>query len=500
MGMFTDRPVGKLWWADDKATLREVSMMSWGANRVYSSGETLTLTDTAARSARQQVLDELYERGIDARTVTEIPFDIDARAVTNLNGMLRDMPSLLVAPRVKGSAAATDMSYMFTGCSSLVSVPAMNTSSVTNMRAMFNGCSSLVDVPAMDTGQVTNMRSMFNSCSSLVTVPAMDTSRVTEMSYVFNGCSSLVSVPDTDTGRATTMRSMFNGCSSLVAVPAMNTSAVTDMSFMFRICRLLTSVPEFDVSSLTAAASMFVDCDLIERAPLRGLATSLDLSSTSFTPSGADELMGLVRDASGRTLTFPESAWGCDPRIAEDKRWQVDTPGTVYERVTGWGLVSTPDWATAIDVVAIGGGNSGYYGDSGVLTKSHGYGGNAGKWASSSYAVQVGDRVRFEPGDGYADDRGGDGGEASTVKINDQLVFTAAGGVGRTGVRYTSEGAGNYTAFGRTFIGGKSVGEGQDGEAPGGGGGGGRGQDFAVGRGGKGGDGMTWVRFRGGGV
>src|SRR5699024_7423461 len=84
-----------------------------------------------------------------------------------------------------------DMKSMFNGCSSLTTVPAMDTSQVVSMGYMFSGCSSLTAVPAMDTSQVTDMSYMFNECNALTTVPDMDTSRVTRMSYMFYGCSSL---------------------------------------------------------------------------------------------------------------------------------------------------------------------------------------------------------------------------------------------------------------------------------------------------------------------
>ena len=57
----------------------------------------------------------------------------------------------------------TDMSYMFYGCSSLISLPDISkwdTKNVTNMSDMFNGCSSLISLPDIskwDTKNVTNM-------------------------------------------------------------------------------------------------------------------------------------------------------------------------------------------------------------------------------------------------------------------------------------------------------------------------------------------------------
>lgn len=79
----------------------------------------------------------------------------------------------------------TDLSYMFTYCTSLTTVPLFDTSEVTNMNAMFGNCSSLTSVPLFDTSNVTSMNNMFNNCSSLTTVPVFDTSSVTSMASIF---------------------------------------------------------------------------------------------------------------------------------------------------------------------------------------------------------------------------------------------------------------------------------------------------------------------------
>ena len=72
----------------------------------------------------------------------------------------------------------SDLSYMFFGCSSLL---------------------SLSDISKWNTSNITNMNSMFENCSSLISLPDIsnwNTSNVTNMSYIFNDCSSLIFLPD----------------------------------------------------------------------------------------------------------------------------------------------------------------------------------------------------------------------------------------------------------------------------------------------------------------
>ena len=70
------------------------------------------------------------------------------------------------------------MSFMFTGCSSLQTLP---------------------DISKWDTRNVTNMGAMFYNCNSLESLPDIskwDTNNVTDMSYMFYECSSLKSLPE----------------------------------------------------------------------------------------------------------------------------------------------------------------------------------------------------------------------------------------------------------------------------------------------------------------
>ena len=76
-----------------------------------------------------------------------------------------------------GIERITDMSYMFCGCSSLLSLPdsdKWNTSNVKDMSSMFSGCSSLSSLPDIskwDTSNVRDMNSMFSGCASLSSLP-----------------------------------------------------------------------------------------------------------------------------------------------------------------------------------------------------------------------------------------------------------------------------------------------------------------------------------------
>ena len=98
---------------------------------------------------------------------------------------------------------------------------------------------------------ITNISSMFKGCSSLISLPDIskwDTKNVTYMDYMFKGCSSLISLPDIskwNTKNIYNMRSMFEGCSSLISLPDISkwgTKNVADMYSMFKGCDNLLNI------------------------------------------------------------------------------------------------------------------------------------------------------------------------------------------------------------------------------------------------------------------
>ena len=54
------------------------------------------------------------------------------------------------------------------------------------MESMFNNCSSLTSIPQLDTYKVINMQSTFKNCTNLTTIPQLDTSNVQYFSAVFS--------------------------------------------------------------------------------------------------------------------------------------------------------------------------------------------------------------------------------------------------------------------------------------------------------------------------
>ena len=203
---------------------------------------------------------------------------LDTSQVTDMSTMFSSCTSLTTIPALDTSKV-TNMSTMFKGCSRLTSIPALDTSQVTNMSGMFWGCTNLTSIPTLDTSKVIYIGSMFYGCSRLTSIPTLDTSKVTDTAYMFFGCTNLTSIPTLDTSQATNMSSMFYDCSSLTSIPTLDTSQVTNMYSMFYRCTSLTSIPALDTSKVTKMESMFSNCASLISIPALDTSQVTDMST-----------------------------------------------------------------------------------------------------------------------------------------------------------------------------------------------------------------------------
>lgn len=157
-----------------------------------------------------------------------------------------------------------------------------------------------------DTENVTDMSYMFSLCRHITTIPLLDTSNVFMMSYMFRSCQELTTLPLFDTSNVQYMDSMFLSCSALTTIPTFNTSRVTTMGSMFSNCSALTTVPALDVSRVGNMTSMFNNCSSLTEIHMTGMKVSFDISaSTLFTESALVEILNnLATVTSTLTLTM----------------------------------------------------------------------------------------------------------------------------------------------------------------------------------------------------
>ena len=163
---------------------------------------------------REDLIDNLETQGITGLTGNETFTELVPEVLNISGGDVKDYftdkiskGSTIYAPGIISSikkiptltADGTSLENAFSNCTSLTTIPLLDTSSVTNMRNMFYSCYRLTTIPLLDTSSVMDMYGMFYSCVALTTIPLLDTSSVTNMGNMFFSCTSLTTIPLLDT-------------------------------------------------------------------------------------------------------------------------------------------------------------------------------------------------------------------------------------------------------------------------------------------------------------
>ena len=201
-----------------------------------------------------------------------------------------DLKNNEIEIKLKQNKTITDMSYMFHADSSepsiyltsVTNIVNWNTSFVTDISYLFSNCTSLTSIPDIsnwETINMTNMSNLFYHCVSLNSIPDIskwNVENVTNLSYLFYDCKLLTSLPDIstwETSKVTDMRGIFCNCSSLTSLPDIskwNTENVTNMSGMFHHCGKLVKLPdisEWNTGSVINMGGMFDHCTSLQTLP-----------------------------------------------------------------------------------------------------------------------------------------------------------------------------------------------------------------------------------------
>ncbi len=241
-------------------------------------------------------------------TCTKVVFDDSFKyiAPTSCYQWFYNFTSLETIEGIKNlnTSEVTDMSSMFSGCSSLTSLDLsnFNTSNVESMSYMFYNCSKLtsLNLSSFNTSKVKDMTIMFYNCSRLTSLDLsnFNTSNVTSMSYMFYNCQSLTSLDLSkfDTSKVTNLSNMFRDCSRLTSLDLSNfdTSKVKDMTIMFRNCESLISLDlsSFNTSNVTSMSYMFYKCSKLTSLDLSNFDTS-NVTSMDYMFNGCSKLTSL---------------------------------------------------------------------------------------------------------------------------------------------------------------------------------------------------------------
>lgn len=277
------------------------------------------------------------------------------------------------------TSAFTDMSEMFSGCSSLTSIDlsSFDTSNVVKINDMFYGCSSLtsLDLSSFNTSKVGNLDGMFEFCEKLETVDmsSFDIRRydVQDIGLMFRGCTSLTNIKlgdNFDTIFVQRMNYMFSGCSSLTSIDfnlAMNSCTTADHMFAdcgnldhiyfvgwnFQQIKNLNSfllncsklnqidISDVDWSTATSLTDMFRGCTSLTRIQCQGLKlpdadmSNIGLDSCPLNKyNDLDDLVGLLN-------ALPQSTHNYSFQIGQTNIAKLSPVQKQIATDKGWTLV-----------------------------------------------------------------------------------------------------------------------------------------------------------------
>ena len=212
--------------------------------------------------------------------------------------------------------------FFFPNLTTINGIANLKTDNVTDMSKMFSGCSSLtsLDVSTLNTENVTDMSDMFGGCSSLTSldVSTFNTENVTDMSYMFDGCSALTSLDLSNlyAPKVTDLDKMFEDCVNLKSLnlSGFKTESVNDMYCTFYGCSSLTELDlsGFNTQYLPSMNSAFLGCSELQTIYVgTGWSTNIkekDKSDKYDWGSGGDHVFkGCEKLVGGNGTTYDAS-------------------------------------------------------------------------------------------------------------------------------------------------------------------------------------------------
>lgn len=267
-------------------------------------------------------------------------------------------------------SAVTNMSYMFTGCSSLVNIASIDTSHATNVSGIFSGigctqlpdldfssvtyaegafvrCENLVTAPniTFPTGHYFTANTMLSKCFSLVSLPLYNFTYCTSMDEFATHCHNLVNVPALNTSNVTSMREAFKN-TAITSIPALNYSSVTDTYCMFSGCTSLTTITPINAPRITYAQSMFDGCTNVSSGALDMYNYLLDKVITSQAYENVFLNCGINTDTGFTELEQIPTSWGGKQPNSRTIRFEFGD--TDYDPTVA-GVGSTGTWTKRDD-------------------------------------------------------------------------------------------------------------------------------------------------------
>lgn len=149
-----------------------------------------------------------------------IPEEFDFSQVTDFSGMFLQATHLKTGLYLDDWSKADDCSTMYQACSSLESVPDMNTSNCRGFMKTFQG-SSIVNAPNIDVSNAIRVDFMFDNCPNLTRIGVLDTAHLTAptaFAQLCTFCPKLTTIEGIDFSGLTAAPILFHQNDSLTNI------------------------------------------------------------------------------------------------------------------------------------------------------------------------------------------------------------------------------------------------------------------------------------------
>ena len=183
------------------------------------------------------------------------PFDLPAAKL--LIGSFQSSGVKILHPFTR-LGTITNMKYLFSSCSALTDIPAIDSSECLSFQNMFYRTPALRNLHPLDLGKATTIKDMFKE-SGVTTWPATmfnSLPNLTDASGCFVESKALV-LPPIDMSNVTNLENLYAACRVMTAVPTMDTKNATNIRLILSSCAELIVVPDIDASSAVNIGQIF---------------------------------------------------------------------------------------------------------------------------------------------------------------------------------------------------------------------------------------------------
>ncbi len=246
---------------------------------------------------------------------------------TNLTISATDIPNL---------TNVSDMSGMFSGCTSLTDVPNINSwnlASVTNLSSTFSGSVFNGDISNWNTSNVTNMSNMFNGATIFnQPIGNWNVSNINSVYQMFSGASAFnQNINNWDISSITSMERMFRDAISFnQPLNNWNTSNVTGIYQIFQGASAFNQpIGNWNISNVTSLAEVFRN------------ASSFNQNINSWNVSNVTSISGMFNGAS--SFNQPLNNWNTSNFDADALRFTFNNASSFNQNINSWDVSNVTD-------------------------------------------------------------------------------------------------------------------------------------------------------------